>query len=149
MIELRVVRVSDLDAFYEFQADPVAAAMAVFASRDRASHFEQWTTRIMGNPDNVARTVLVDGVVAGNVLSWPIDGVRYVGYWIGRDFWGAGVATQAVGLLLGELTERPLYADVVQTNRGSQRVLEKNGFVLIEQRPSHDEGLEEYLYRLD
>ena len=74
--------------------------MAAFGgSRDRASHFEVWTTKIMVNPDGLARTVLVDGAVAGNMLSWSNDGERYVGYWIGRDFWGRGVATEALGLL--------------------------------------------------
>ena len=150
MIELRPVEVSDLDAFYEFQADPEAVAMAVFGgSRDRETHFEVWTTKIMVNPDGVARTVLVDGTVAGNMLCWSNDGERYVGYWIGREFWGRGVATEALGLFVREIPERPLTALVVVTNPGSQRVLEKNGFVRIEQRPSPDDGIEEFVYRLD
>ena len=62
MIELRPVEESDLDAFYEFQSDPEAVDMAAFGgSRDRETHFEVWTTKIMVNPDGVARTVLVDG----------------------------------------------------------------------------------------
>ncbi len=150
MIELRPVVVSDLDAFYEFQSDPEAVAMAAFGgSRDRASHFEVWTTRIMVNPDGLARTVLVDGVVAGNMLCWSHDGERLVGYWIGRDFWGRGVATEALGLFVQEIPDRPLTALVVLTNRGSQRVLEKNGFVRIERRSSPEDELEEFVYRLD
>ncbi len=149
MIELRPVEESDLETFYEFQSDPEAAAMAVFVTRDRASHFEVWTTKVMADPKNLARTVLVDGAVAGNMLSWPLDGVRYVGYWIGRDFWGRGVATQALRLFVRDIAERPLHADVALTNRGSQRVLEKNGFVRIEQRQSHDDGIVEVVYRLD
>ncbi|HYI23368.1 MAG TPA: GNAT family N-acetyltransferase [Candidatus Limnocylindrales bacterium] len=149
MIELRPVEVSDLESFYEFQSDPEAVAMAVFGSRDRASHFEVWTTKIMVNPDGLARTVLVDGVVAGNMLSWSSDGVRYVGYWIGREFWGRGVATEALGLFVREIPERPIYGLVVISNVGSQRVLEKNAFVRLEQRPSPDDDIEEFVYRLD
>jgi RimJ/RimL family protein N-acetyltransferase len=149
MIEIRPVEEADLEPFYEFQADPVAAAMAVFGARDRESHFEAWKTRILVNPDGIARTVLVDGVVAGNLLSWTHDGTRYVGYWIGREFWGRGIASEALGLLLEEMPDRPLYALVVLANRGSQRVLEKNGFVRIEQRASPEDDIEEYVYRLD
>jgi RimJ/RimL family protein N-acetyltransferase len=53
-----------------------------------------------------------------------------VGYWIGRDFWGKGIATQALSLFLTEKKTRPLYAHVVKENIGSRRVLEKCGFSL-------------------
>jgi RimJ/RimL family protein N-acetyltransferase len=82
------------------------------------------------------------------MLSWPRDGHRYVGYWIGREFWGQGAGTSALQLFVAEIAERPLYAEVVLTNLGSQRVLEKAGFQRIEQRKSPDDGLEEYVYRL-
>ena len=150
MIELRPVTEDDLIPFFEFQRDPIAAAMAAFPSKERLEdHLAHWRTKILGNPDNVARTVLADGTVAGNMLSWAHDGLRYVGYWIGREFWGRGIATQALRLLVAEIPERPLYALVVVTNVGSQRVLEKSGFQRMERRQSSEDGLEEYLYRLD
>lgn len=148
MIEIRPVIEADVETFYLHQADPEASAMAVFASRDRASHFEHWR-KIAANPDLLARAVLVGGQVAGNVASWPADGRRLVAYWIGREFWGRGVGTQALRLFVAEIKVRPLFAEVVVTNPGSQRVLEKSGFTRIEQRPSPDDGLEEFVYRLD
>jgi RimJ/RimL family protein N-acetyltransferase len=147
VIELRPVLEADIETFYEFQADPEAAAMAVFGSRDRESHAANWH-KIISDPKAVARTVLLDGKIAGNVLSWSHDGQPHVGYWIGREFWGRGAGTQALRLFVAEIETRPLYALVVVTNRGSQRVLEKSGFQRIEQRPSPDDGLEEYVYRL-
>jgi RimJ/RimL family protein N-acetyltransferase len=50
--------------------------------------------------------------------------------------------------LARELTERPLYALVVVTNIGSQRVLEKSGFRQVERRKSPEDGIEEFVYRL-
>jgi RimJ/RimL family protein N-acetyltransferase len=53
-----------------------------------------------------------------------------VGYWIGQDFWGRGIATRALRLFLEEVTIRPLYGRAAKDNRASIRVLEKCGFRL-------------------
>ncbi|MEP7360276.1 MAG: GNAT family N-acetyltransferase [Chloroflexota bacterium] len=151
MIALRPVDVTDIDVFYDHQADPVAAAMAGVNSRDRAAHVEHWATVILANPSNVTRTVTVDGVVAGNIGSWiDQDGKRLVGYVYGRELWGRGIATDALRQFLDqEMTERPLYAHVANSNLGSQRVLEKSGFVRTsDHAPVEDDGRELLLYRL-
>jgi RimJ/RimL family protein N-acetyltransferase len=136
MITVRPVIESDLEPFFVQQSDPVAQAMAVFGGREREAFMEHWHNRILGMPENVARTIVLDeDTVVGNVLSWPRDGRRYVGYWIGRKFWGRGIATEALRLTLEEISERPLYAWVALTNRGSVRVLEKNGFVALDPQP--------------
>jgi RimJ/RimL family protein N-acetyltransferase len=147
MIELREVVESDLELFYHHQADPEARAMAAFPSKDRHAHFEHWH-RNLARPDNISRTVVVDGAVAGNVVSWIADGRRLIGYWIGREFWGRGVATEAVCSFVGEVAERPVYAEVATSNVGSVRVLEKNGFRRTSEHVGED-GIEEWLFRLD
>jgi RimJ/RimL family protein N-acetyltransferase len=76
------------------------------------------------------QAVVADGRLAGNVLSFVHDGRREVGYWIGREFWGAGVATAALAAFLDLETARPLYAGVARWNAGSLRVLEKCGFAV-------------------
>ena len=73
---------------------------------------------------------MVDGEVTGNVLSFERDGRREVGYWLGRDHWGRGVATAALVAFLGEEETRPLHAGVLAANGGSLRVLEKCGFAV-------------------
>jgi RimJ/RimL family protein N-acetyltransferase len=149
VISIRPVAESDLEVFYRQQADPEAAAMAVFPSRERDVLIEHWH-RNLARPDNVSRTIVVDGVVAGNVVSWEADGRRLVGYWIGREFWGRGVATAAVRAFIEEVTQRPLLAYVATSNIGSIRVLEKNGFVRTTSEPEAGEGgVEEWLFRLD
>jgi RimJ/RimL family protein N-acetyltransferase len=128
VITLRPVESADIDIFYEHQADPVASEMAATTARDEVSHRQFWETRILVNPNNISRTVVVDGKVAGNILSWRNEDVREVGYRLGREFWGRGIATDALRLFLAEIDDRPIHADVAKHNVGSRRVLEKNGF---------------------
>jgi RimJ/RimL family protein N-acetyltransferase len=116
--------------------------MAGFSSRTEEAHAAHWH-KIMADADNILRTVVVDGEVAGNMVSFMMDGVREVGYWIGREFWGRGIASSALKQFLQEVKFRPLYAHAVKTNRGSIRMLEKCGFALI----SKDAA--EVIYRLD
>jgi len=104
--------------------------MAAFPSRDRAAFDAHWKANILGNPGAITQTILVDGEVAGNVGSWAQEGTRLVGYWIGKEYWGKGIATRALAAFLHLVTDRPLYAHVVKHNIGSIRVLEKCGFSL-------------------
>lgn len=67
---------------------------------------------------------------ARNIVSWTQDGEREVGYWIGKRYWGRGVATRALSEFLREVPERPLFAHVATHNLGSLRVLEKCGFTV-------------------
>lgn len=131
-VTLRAAVESDLAVLFENQRDPEGVAMAAFPARELDA-FLAHRAKIAANPENIIRTIVVseDGVekVAGDIGSWPTDdGVRELGYWVGREFWGRGVATAALRAMLAEVTERPIYAHVVKHNVGSQRVLEKCGF---------------------
>jgi RimJ/RimL family protein N-acetyltransferase len=129
-VRLRDVVEGDLPTLFEHQRDPEAVAMAAFGPRDQAAFSAHWA-RILADDALIAKTVLVDGRVAGNVVSWDADGERLVGYWIGREFWGAGVATAALSAFVELVRERPLRAHVATANVGSVRVLEKAGFVQV------------------
>jgi RimJ/RimL family protein N-acetyltransferase len=126
-VRLRAVAESDLPVLFEHQRDPDAVRMAAFPSRDREAFFAHWA-KVLADPAAVVRTVLVGGRVAGSVMSWERDGGRLVGYWVGKEFWGRGVATAALGQFLDVVRERPLTAWVARHNVGSVRVLEKCGF---------------------
>lgn len=104
--------------------------MAAFPPRDKDAFTAHWKTKILGDDAVVSKAVLVDGEVAGNVVSFEYLGKREVGYWIGREHWGKGVATRALSAFLGLVTERPLYAGVAKHNVASIRVLEKCGFTI-------------------
>lgn len=110
-------------------------------------------TKIMANDAVVLRTILFDGQVAGNIVSWEASDEREIGYWIGKEFWGKGIATKALSEFLGTVTTRPLYAHVAKHNVASQRVLEKCRFTVIGMEwvlDSKGEGsFEELILKLD
>jgi RimJ/RimL family protein N-acetyltransferase len=150
-VQLQEVRESDLPVFFENQADADASRLAAVASRDRDAFDAHWA-KILADDTVLIRTVLFDGRVAGNVLSFERNGVREVGYWIGRSFWGKGIATQALTAFLEEDGARPLHALVTADNFGSVRVLEKCGFELVRSKRMFDETrggeIDELLLRL-
>jgi RimJ/RimL family protein N-acetyltransferase len=141
---LRDVRANDLDAFFEHQREPEATAIAIFPARDREAFDAHWR-KILADDTLIKKTIVHGDQVAGNVLSWQQDGQQLVGYWVGRAFWGRGLATRALQELVTELTTRPLHAWVATSNVGSIRVLEKCGFVQVGSRTT---DVEELLFEL-
>lgn len=139
---LRDVTEADLAIFFEHQREPEANRMALFPARDREAFEAHWQ-RILANDAVTKKTILFDGQVAGNIVAFDRAGRREVGYWIGTDFWGKGLATRALAELLDEETVRPLYATVATSNVASIRVLEKCGFVISAFRTELDEALGE------
>jgi RimJ/RimL family protein N-acetyltransferase len=129
-VTLRPVTEADLPVLYEHQRDPVSVHMAAFPSRDR-EEFEAHWTRILTDPSVVARAILLKDRLAGFVAIFGEPEERQVGYWIGREFWGKGIATRALAALLEEAPERPLFAHVAKHNVGSIRVLERCGFAVV------------------
>jgi RimJ/RimL family protein N-acetyltransferase len=142
------VRPDDLPVFFEHQADPVAVAMASFPPRNREAFDAHWA-RILGDDDLVALTIELDGSPVGNIGSWEQDGERLVGYWIGREHWGKGVATAALTAFLDVVRTRPIHAHVAISNPASIRVLEKCRFRRVSEPTVMDDGVEELLFRLD
>jgi RimJ/RimL family protein N-acetyltransferase len=145
-VELRPVEPEDLPILFAHQADEEAARMASFPSRDREAFVAHWT-KILDDPTMIARAVVADGDLAGNIGSWSAQGVRLVGYWIGREHWGRGIATAALTAFLEVETARPLHALVAADNAGSIRVLEKCGFARTAEDLSSGDDVEEFVYR--
>lgn len=74
--------------------------------------------------------VRVDGEYAGSVeISDRADHYQ-IGYWLGVDYRGQGIATEAVKSVLNRLDGRPVMADTLIENSASSRVLEKLDFEL-------------------
>jgi [ribosomal protein S5]-alanine N-acetyltransferase len=80
----------------------------------------------------------VDGEVVGVISLIPGQDIERVncetGYWLGKGYWGRGIAAEAIMLLtkyaFEELGMHRVYAIPFVHNKGSCRVLEKAGFVL-------------------
>ena len=150
-VRLRNVEDRDLEVFFDHQADPQAVEMAAFPARDKDRFAAHWA-KVRGDDALVARTIVADGMVAGHIGSWPENGQQLLGYWVGREWWGRGVATQALALLMEEVSIRPLYAHVAAHNVGSIRVLDKCGFrrdrVQEAKAPAPDDGIAELIFVL-
>jgi RimJ/RimL family protein N-acetyltransferase len=149
-VRLRDVVESDFPIFFEHQRDSDATRMAAFPARDWEAFQAHWTTKILGDPAVAKKTILFGGQVAGNVVSFERAGTPLVGYWIGKEFWGKGIATSALSLFLETVRTRPLFAHVAKQNAGSIRVLEKCGFRLAAEQPPGpgDDGVEEIVMEL-
>lgn len=150
-IELRPVEAIDLPILYEHQRDPEANAMAAFPARELDAFLLHWN-KLLANKSVIVLSVVVDGVVAGNVGSWTRDGQHMVGYWLGKKFWGRGIATRMLTMFLRRVVHRPLYACVAKQNIASIRVLEKCGFELnrhlTNSLEKSSDGFEELVYVL-
>jgi RimJ/RimL family protein N-acetyltransferase len=86
--------------------------------------------KIMAEETTFLRTIVCNGQVAGNIVAWQHDGEREVGYWLGKEYWGRGIATAALTQLLHQVKDRPLSAHVARHNVASIRVLQKCGFTI-------------------
>lgn len=96
------------------------------------------------------------GILMGMVGIEPgcTPGSAETGYWIGKPYWGRGVATRALGAALYDaksfgITE--ICACVYTFNPASMRVLERNGFVRTSPtavpKMKHGKAIPAYLYR--
>ncbi|HEX5582129.1 GNAT family N-acetyltransferase [Gaiella sp.] len=154
-LTLRELRDEDLPLLFEQWADPVAVHMAAFTSPDHMERdaFERRWTRLRADETVLNRVVVADADVAGTIGSWGEPGEREVTYWLGRSFWGKGIATDALAAYLSVERSRPLRARVASDNVASRRVLEKCGFRVIATERGFAEArsaeIEELVLRLD
>jgi RimJ/RimL family protein N-acetyltransferase len=147
-VALREVNDADLPIFFAHQRDPESTRMAAFPAREHDAFFAHWA-KIRRDPANIIRTIVFEGDVAGYIGSWPAGDKRLLAYWIGREFWGRGIATAALAAFVLEVTHRPLHAFVVRHNVGSIRVLQKCRFIQQDSAPTvGEDGVEELLFAL-
>jgi RimJ/RimL family protein N-acetyltransferase len=127
---LRDLEDRDLPVLFEHQSDPEANWMAAFVSRDpadRDAFLEHWR-RMLGDSTVMAKAIVRNGEVVGTVGSFLWEGKPQVTYWIGKQYWGQGIATRALAEFMRDVKTRPLYASAARDNATSIRVLEKCGF---------------------
>ena len=154
-IRFRKTEVDDLEFLFKFQIDKEAMNLAAFTPKDPAdkSAYLNKYTKLLSDPTVNNQTILIDNIIVGSIAKFEIDGQAEVTYWIDKNFWGKGIATKALEYLLTIENTRPIIARVAFDNYGSQKVLEKCGFVKI----GKDKGfanarqteIEEFIYRLD
>lgn len=137
-VKLRNVHEKDLDIFFEHQQDPTSQQMAAFIHKDPSDRmaFDAHWDKIMNNKEVIIKTILFNDQVVGHIAKFVMFDEPELTYWIGKGFWGKGIATQGLKLFLGEVNIRPIYARASADNTGSIRVLEKCDFQL----KAHEKG---------
>lgn len=154
-IRLSKTTPDDLPCLYQIQLDQDANHMAAFTSESGADfslYFEKYANHL-ADPGISMWTIRIEQQIVGSVAKFVMAGDAGITYWIDKEFWGQGIATQALTQLLQYETVRPIYGYVAFDNLGSQRVLEKCGF----RKVATDRGfarsrqaeIEEFIYRLD
>lgn len=88
-------------------------------------------------PENVL-AIDHDGKAIGSIGIYPQNDVHAgnaeLGYWLAEPYWGMGITTQAIQLMVAytfsRFLVRRIFARPFSLNQASHRVLEKNGFQL-------------------
>jgi len=153
-IQLRRTEIADLGTLFEFQLDKESGYLAAFMPKDhtdKAAYINKYT-KLLADPTVNNQTILLDNTIVGSIAKFVMQGDTEITYWIDKKFWGQGIATMALKNLLDIETTRPIVGRVAFDNFGSQKVLEKCGFVKI----GTDKGfasargieIEEYIYEL-
>lgn len=144
----------DLHAFFQFQLDQEANYLAAFTAKDptdKTAYIEKYTKHL-ADPTIHMRTIKVNGEIAGSIAKFVMENEAGITYWLDRKFWGQGIATAALQDFLKIEPIRPIYGRVAFDNYGSQRVLEKCGFVKIGKETgfanARQAEIEEYIYKL-
>jgi RimJ/RimL family protein N-acetyltransferase len=154
-VALRPVDDSDLDALFEQMRDPESVRMAAFTAKDPDDRtaFDAHMAKIRTSPEVTNRIITLDGRLVGSIASFVVDGDTEVTYWIDRSFWGQGIASRALALLLESVSVRPLFARAASDNVRSLKVLQRAGFAIIGTEISFANGrnkeIEETILRLD
>jgi GrpB-like predicted nucleotidyltransferase (UPF0157 family)/RimJ/RimL family protein N-acetyltransferase len=154
-VVLREIVDGDLEHFFRFESEPEAIHMAAFTAKDptnRAAFDAHWT-KIRSSDSVTIRTIEIVGEVAGNVLSYEESLGPEVCFWLGRDFWGRGAATEALREFVTQVdNRRPMRARAAADNAASLRVLAKCGFEVVgEDRGfanARGEEIDEYVLEL-
>jgi len=153
-ITLTKTEKEDLQAFFQFQLDKEANYLAAFTQKDptdKTAYIEKYS-KFLSDPTINMRTIKVDDEIVGSIAKFIIEGDAEITYWIDRKFWGHGIATIVLKDLLSIEQSRPIFGRVAFDNYGSQKVLEKCGFVKIGTDKgfanARQEEIEEFIYKL-
>ena len=153
-IKLRPTEIQDLDLLFQFQLDKEGGYLAAFMPKDPTdkSAYINKQIKLLDDPTVNNQTIIIDNVIAGSIGKFVMEGDAEITYWIDRKFWGQGIATKALKEFLKIETARPIFGRVAFDNFGSQKVLEKYGFI----KTGTDKGfanakqteIEEFIYKL-
>jgi RimJ/RimL family protein N-acetyltransferase len=153
-ITLSETTLEDLNALFEFQLDEEARYLAAFTSKEtknKTAYIEKYS-KFLTDPTIHNRTIKVNSEIVGSIAKFVKENDAEITYWIDRKLWGQGIAASALEKFLEIEQTRPIYGRVAFDNYGSQKVLEKCGFLRIRKEKgianARQTEIEEYVYEL-
>lgn len=132
-ITLKSTAVLDLETLFEFQLDKEGGYLAAFIPKDHTNKeaYLNKYKKLLADPMVNNQTILLGNNIVGSIAKFVMEGDTEITYWIDRKFWRQGIATKALKEFLTIEKQRPIFGKVAFDNFGSQKVLEKCGFVKI------------------
>ena len=137
-IVLKLWETRDVEALLKYAGNPkitqfMSDGFAGVSTPEGAAKFIAFAN---SGSDKIYRAIEADGQVVGGIgVLMQTDIHRKnaeLGYWLAEPFWGKGITTKAIEMLVSEAFERlditRIFARPFRTNKASHRVLEKCGF---------------------
>ncbi|UPT65613.1 MAG: GNAT family N-acetyltransferase [Sphingobacteriales bacterium JAD_PAG50586_3] len=138
-VSLRPLQITDAEAIARMGNNPLIAGFMrdVFPHPYTLENAIAFINNVKDTTPTRVFAIVANGEHVGCCGIFPKDDVyrmnAEVGYWLGQEYWGKGIATQATKLLaeygFDTLGMNRIYASVFAPNKASGRVLEKAGFV--------------------
>lgn len=153
-ITLTKTEVDDLNILFQFQLDKEGIYLAAFTPidpSDKNAYIEKYA-KFLTEPTINMQTIKMNTDIVGSISKFVMEGDNEITYWIDKEFWGQGIATIALNHFLKIEHIRPIFGSVAFDNYGSQKVLEKCGFIKIGIEKGFANArqveIEEYIYKL-
>lgn len=153
---LRPVRPSDAEALASYADNRKIweNVKDAFPHPYTVGHARDFIEYLQRHEEEIVFAIDVEGEMAGSIgLKHKTDVYRInreLGFWLGEPFWGRGIVSEAVNLVVDygfrQTEALRIYAEVYAHNRGSMRVLERNGFrreAVLRQAVIKDEKIED------
>jgi ribosomal-protein-alanine N-acetyltransferase len=121
---------------------------------------DRWIEKESSLPLSTNYAIDVGGEAVGAIGLILYDDVfrrsAEIGYWLGEEYWGKGIVTEAVRALtdyaFSNFDLRRVYAGVFEWNAGSMRVLEKAGYQFEARLRKHvtkdGETIDQFIYAI-
>lgn len=152
-IILRPWQDSDAQALYRYASDPEVGPRAGWAPHESLEESLDIIRTVFNNDTTWAIVLKETGEAIGAIGYGPScdcnlpsrEGEPTVGYWVARPYWGRGICTEALGLMIRNILSDTDIASLISghfiDNPASGRVMEKCGFI-----PTGEECYDESLY---
>ncbi len=146
-VSLGVILREDIPKIWEWKNDrEVTRSLADPSDVSTLEEWEKWYENLASKkPTKRAFAILnEESKIVGIVIVSRIDfrnGTAEIGYFLGKEYWNRGYASEAVKLILEYcfryMNLRKVFARTYENNVASIRVLEKNGFRLVGKLRKH------------